>query len=96
MDIENAEKKLSAIDRFLTALKLVLKKHWGILLLILLGLFIYWVTTLPPIVEPEYYPEDIEYSDQDPFSPPMVAPVVQDEYYEEPEYEDSYYEEEDY
>jgi len=47
------------------------------------------------LLEPEYYPEDIEYSDQDPFSPPMVAPVVdqQEEYYEEPEYEDPYYEE---
>lgn len=99
MDIEGAEKKLSAIDKFLTSLKQLLKKHWGILLLILFGLFIYWVATLPPVYEPLPYPEQVDDYQQDefalPYQAPVVDPVVEDEYDQELG-EPFYYEEEDY
>ena len=45
MEIKDATDKLDQADGFLTKLKTILKKHWGILLLILLGLGIYWIFT---------------------------------------------------
>ena len=41
MDIEKGTETLDKADGFLTKLKNVLKKHWGILLLILIGFGVY-------------------------------------------------------
>ena len=57
MEIKNAETKLDQADSFLTKLKDVLKKHWGILMLIGVGYFFYWAFTTDfeeePIEEPK-------------------------------------------
>jgi len=63
MEIKKAEDKLDQADSFLTKLKLVLKKHWGILLVITICFGLYWIFTTDPeeevISEPyiieEYY-----------------------------------------
>ena len=63
MDIKNAENKLDQADSFLTKLKVILKKHWGIILILaLLGLG-YWVVTSEEPVDDthqdEYYDETL-------------------------------------
>lgn len=96
MDIDNAEKKLGSLDRFLTTLKDVLKKHWGILIVILIGFFIYWIFTLPPVDAPLPVQEDILPAEEDMYFTPYTVPVVEEEqyYYEEqPGYEEIYQEE---
>lgn len=45
MDIKDAEKTIDTADSFLTKLKAFLKKHWGILTLLLIGYFFYWAFT---------------------------------------------------
>jgi hypothetical protein len=45
MEIKNAETKLEQADSFLTKLKDILKKHWGILTLLGIAYFFYWVFT---------------------------------------------------
>jgi hypothetical protein len=45
MEIKDAEKTIDQADSFLTKLKNLLKKHWGILLILLVGYFIYWSLT---------------------------------------------------
>lgn len=52
MDFKDAENQLDKADSFMTKLKSFLKKHWGILLLLLLSYFIYWALNQPDIVEP--------------------------------------------
>jgi hypothetical protein len=93
MDIDSAEKKLTSLDKFLTTLKVILKKHWGIITIILIGLFFYWVSTLPPVVEPLPLQEDIGPVEEDVYYPPMVNPVVEEEYYYEEEQPQEYYQE---
>jgi hypothetical protein len=51
MDIKKAEEELTQVDSFLTKLKGVLKKHWGIILIILFCAFIYYVWKMPDPVE---------------------------------------------
>ena len=57
MEIKNAETKLDQADSFLTKLKDILKKHWGILSLLAVGYFFYWAFTTDfeeePIEEPK-------------------------------------------
>jgi len=56
MDIEKGTEKLTHIDNFLSILKTLLKKHWGLIILLLLGYFFYWALTTDleePIVEPK-------------------------------------------
>lgn len=55
------EKHIDKADGVLTKLKLLLKKHWGILLLILLGWCIYLIANLEdiPPVDNEQYEEVI-------------------------------------
>ncbi len=75
MDIKGTEEKLNHLDSFLTTLTRVLKKHWFILLLILIGFFIYLVVTSEDFgVEPvdninqvdsvDYYGDDSIYVDE--------------------------------
>lgn len=45
MEIKKAEDKLDQADSFLTKLKTILKKHWGILLLLGFGFGVYWMFT---------------------------------------------------
>ena len=45
MDLKNVEKTIDQADSFLTKLKNLLKKHWGILLILLVGYFFYWAFT---------------------------------------------------
>jgi hypothetical protein len=42
MDIDKATEKVGKVDAFLTASKAVVKKHWGFLILILMGLGVWW------------------------------------------------------
>jgi hypothetical protein len=62
MDIKDAENKLDQADSFLTKLKVILKKHWGIILILALLGFGYWVFTSEDTVEEEPYQE--EYYDE--------------------------------
>lgn len=48
MDLKKGSEKLDAADGFLTKLKTILKKHWGLLILLLFGWFIYWALTTEP------------------------------------------------
>ena len=45
--IEETEKKVKAIDSLLTTVKSVLKKHWGILIIIGICALGYWIWNLP-------------------------------------------------
>lgn len=54
----NVEKKLNMVDRSLTVLERILKKHWKVLILISIGGFIYWAFTLPPAEEQENIIQD--------------------------------------
>ena len=75
MDIKGAEDKLDDADSFLTKLEKLLKKHWLILLLILVGYFIYWSLTSDFEEEPIINPREEQY--------------IVDEYYEYQENGDS-------
>lgn len=48
MDIGDAENQLKKADSFLTTLEKLLKKHWKIIILLLLCGFVYWAFALPP------------------------------------------------
>ena len=48
---DSTEQKLNKVDSYLTKFGIILKKHWGKLLLILLGYCVYWAFTLPPEVD---------------------------------------------
>lgn len=41
------EQKLDKVDSYLTKFGIILKKHWGKLLLILFGYCVYWAFTQP-------------------------------------------------
>jgi len=70
MEIKNAETKLDQADSFLTKLKQLLKKHWGILTIIGIGYFFYWAFT----TDFEELPEENN------------VPIEQVEQFEEPEF----------
>lgn len=54
MDIKGSEEKLNQVDSFLTTLTKVLKKHWLILTLLLIGFFFYWALNSDvPVTEEE-------------------------------------------
>lgn len=78
MDINSADNKIDKVDSFLTKLKIVLKKHWGILILIGVGYFFYWVLTT------DY--EDVEEETTEEI---YQEPYITDEYLELNEYGDT-------
>ena len=49
--IKSADANLDGVDSILTKITKILKKHWLILLLILVGYFVYWALTSEPRVE---------------------------------------------
>lgn len=53
MEIKDAEKTIDQADSFLTKLKALLKKHWGILTILLIGYFFYWALTTDLPEEPQ-------------------------------------------
>lgn len=58
-------KDVNKLDRLLTSIKNLLKKHWGIILLLLFGAFAYWLFSGDE--DAEYYDEDAytdEYTDE--------------------------------
>lgn len=61
IDIPETEKKVNQIDSLLTSITKVLKKHWIIISLILVGTFFYFVITAP---DEEVYEEDTEYVEE--------------------------------
>lgn len=70
MEQDNTENKLDKVDSYLTKFGIILKKHWGKLILILVAYCIYegviWVANLPdPVVNEEIQdlPENIYYID---------------------------------
>lgn len=78
MEIKDVESRLDQADSFLTKLKLILKKHWGILTLMGIAYFIYWslTTDLPeekiPAITREAEPNKME------------LPIVIEDFMEEP------------
>lgn len=54
MAIEEIDKSLDVVDSIFTKTSRILKKHWLLLLFILVCLFIYWAVTS----EDDYYYED--------------------------------------
>lgn len=99
MDIEKGTETLDKADSFLTKLKSLLKKHWGILLILLVGFGIYkFVMAVgeemdnptTPVEEPYYYEEP--YYEESYEEEPYQEDTYQEEYYED--YRgDTYYEE---
>ena len=89
MDLDKGTETLDKADGFLTKLKNVLKKHWGILLLILIGFGVYKFivavgeemdnpTTPIEVIDDSYYEDDTYYDEQ----------YQQDDvYYEEQQYQ---------
>jgi hypothetical protein len=71
VDLEEGEEKLKKADSFLTTLTNLLKKHWLILLLLLLGYGVYSLFTMEDDSAEEIYYEEPSYQEQE-------------EYYEEP------------
>lgn len=47
MDIENADKKVKQIDKLLTDITKLLKTHWVIIIVLALGVFIYYSYLAP-------------------------------------------------
>jgi hypothetical protein len=71
VDLEKGEEKLKKADSFLTTLTNLLKKHWLILLLLLLGYGVYSLFTMEDDSTEEMYYEEPSYQEQE-------------DYYEEP------------
>lgn len=46
MDIKDVENQLNKADSLLTTFSKIVKKHWGILTLILIGVVIFWFCRL--------------------------------------------------
>lgn len=75
MDLDNGTETLDKVDGFLTKFGTVLKKHWGKLILIGLGVIVWWFTKevlkeYETIQPDEYYEETYvddteEYSTED-------------------------------
>ena len=84
MDIDSAEKELTSLDKFLTTLKGLLKKHWGIILIVLVVLFVYWActTTVDEPTPVQYIPYEPAYIE----SQEYLQEEQPQEYYEEEEY----------
>lgn len=51
MEADKVEKHLNTADNALTKIKQILKKHWGVLLLLLCGYIVYWSFTQPDVVQ---------------------------------------------
>lgn len=79
INIDKGTEQLDKADNFLTKLKTLLKKHWGILLLLLVGILIYFIVTSEPSVDEG----EVNYEEM---------PVYEEEslYEEEPMYEEGY------
>ena len=56
---DSTENKLDKVDSYLTKFGIILKKHWGKLLLILFGYCVYWAFT-QPMQEPEPVQEQVQ------------------------------------
>ena len=63
VDLDKGSEQLDKADGFLTKLKVILKKHWGILMLIGLGALGYFIITDDTPVEDEVGYQD-EYYDE--------------------------------
>jgi hypothetical protein len=71
LDIEKGEKKLKQADSFLTTLTKLLKKHWLILLILLVGFLVYEATyfssddelieEVEDYIEEPYYENELDY-----------------------------------
>ena len=81
MDLDKGTETLDKADGFLTKLKNVLKKHWGILLLILIGFGVYKFIVAVG--------EEMD-------NPSTPIEVIDEPYYDEQYQEDTYYDEEQY
>jgi uncharacterized protein YejL (UPF0352 family) len=64
MDIKGTEEKLNQVDSLLTTLTKILKKHWLILSLILLGTFVYFSLTDDSEYVEEYQTEEVSQYDE--------------------------------
>jgi hypothetical protein len=70
LDIDKATENVGKIDNFLTSLKGLLKKHFGIIIILLLGALGYWFWTLVDaevenqIQNEEYYHEEGYYDEE--------------------------------
>lgn len=79
MDLDKGTNQLDKVDGFLTKLGIVLKKHWGKLLLIGIGAAFYWFgkevlkeydkAEIDPYYDEEYYDE--EYYDEEGYEYPV-------------------------
>jgi Tfp pilus assembly protein PilO len=86
MEIKNAETKLEQADSFLTKLKDILKKHWGILMILGIAYFFYWAFTtdfeeLPEENAPAQQIKQGYYSKGQQMQN-VESPYITDQYYE--------------
>ncbi len=51
--VDDISKKLELADNWLTKLEVILKKHWGKLILLLVVYFIYWALSGEPVLYPD-------------------------------------------
>lgn len=61
MDLDNTSKFLDKMNVVLDKIKSILKKHWGILTILLIGYFFYWALTSDFEKEPEIPKEYTEH-----------------------------------
>lgn len=70
IDLDKGKEKLDKVDGFLTTLKTTLKKHWGFLILLLIGYFVYLFFVLVgeeiknPTTQEELYHEYQDFGQQ--------------------------------
>ena len=60
LDLEKGQNQLDKADGFLTKLKEVLKKHWGILMILGVGAGLYFIITDDTPIEEEYTEQEYQ------------------------------------
>lgn len=78
MDIKESEQKLHQVDSFLTTLTKILKKHWFILLIILLGYGVYAIVTSDEFNSPAI--EEVQVYDSLPYGYGDYDTIYEDEF----------------
>lgn len=68
MSLKNIDNNLDIADSILTKIGKILKKHWWVLITVLIAGFFYWALTLPenesyPAEDESYYQDSLSYGD---------------------------------
>ena len=64
MAIDKIDKNLDIVDSILTKITKILKKHWLVIVFLLVSLFVYWSLTTEFYDDDYYYYDDDEYYEE--------------------------------